>query len=1120
MNPPSMVLNRKPGEADSGQDSGRLERRVLLLAPFANEAELAARWLTEAGMLPYVCGNAAQLIEESRRGCGVILLSAEVLEGGSCPGLGDLLAGQPAWSDIPLALLTLSSRSTAARGRYSAILGTGQISLLDRPLTAEALVSTVEVALRARQRQYQARDSITAMQTLLRQEEDRARLFEATLASITDLAYTFDLEGNWIYANQPLLKLWGKSLEEITGKSSLELGYDPELAWRLKAQVQQVIATRKPVRGETYFTSASGEEDYHEYIFSPVFAPDGRVAAVTGTTRLTTERKRAEAVAESQRRVLQLIAEDHPLGEILESLARAVELECTHPAFVCIHLLDSDGACLKEAAAPSLPAPVRAALDGMPIGPAAGSCGAAAFLQKTVQVEEIASDPRLACLRAVALDHGLRACWSRPILSNQGSVLGTVGIYYPECRPPGELDVRLGEMASRTAAIAIARKLGDAAIRESQQRYSQLVHALPTAVYTTDAQGYILLFNEAAAVLWGRRPEVGRDQWCGSWRTYAPDGTPLPADRLPMARALREGHGIRGGEIIIERPDGTRRSVVPYPDPIRDVAGRVIGAVNMLMDITESKSGEEASRRLAAIVESSDDAIISKDLNGLITSWNRGAERLFGYSAQEIIGKPITTLMLPEHSQEEPNILRRIRRGERIANYDTVRRRKNGSLVEISLTISPIKDAHGRIVGASKIVRDITEQKQSERKLEQAHQEAVAASRAKDDFLAALSHELRTPLNPVLLLASEGADDPELPAGVRARFQTIRNNVELEARLIDDLLDITRITHGKLSMNLEMVNVHSALNEAIATVQSEVDLKRIALTTHLSASAPFVEGDAVRLQQVFWNVIKNAVKFTPEFGTVSISTHSEEPDSLSIVISDTGIGMTERELAQAFDAFTQGEHLNAAGAHRFGGLGLGLAIGRKLVELHSGTISARSAGRGKGATFTINLPIRRKTSSGSVNSSENVPASGTPAPTGTGGPRLLLVEDHAATRDALRQLLTRRHYEVQSASSVAEARRLAEQHEFHLLISDIDLPDGTGCDLMREILHRNPDVKGIALSGYGMESDLSKSKLAGFSIHLIKPVRMQSLEQALAQLASTPARNQGPVEKTAPRPAD
>ena len=234
------------------------------------------------------------------------------------------------------------------------------------------------------------------------------------------------------------------------------------------------------------------------------------------------------------------------------------------------------------------------------------------------------------------------------------------------------------------------------------------------AVYTTDAAGRITYYNEAAAELWGHRPVLGKNEWCGSWRLLWPDGSPMRHDECPMAVALRERRPIRGAEAAAERPDGTRVPFLAYPTPLWDESGALVGAVNTLIDITERKGAEVLGQRLASIVESSDDAIVSKDLNGIIATWNAGAERLFGYSADEAIGKPVTILIPPDRPDEEPRILSRIRRGERIEHYETVRRRKDGSLVDISLTVSPVRDAQGKVVGASKIARDITEHKRTE----------------------------------------------------------------------------------------------------------------------------------------------------------------------------------------------------------------------------------------------------------------------------------------------------------------------------------------------------------------------------------------------------------------------
>jgi two-component system CheB/CheR fusion protein len=273
----------------------------------------------------------------------------------------------------------------------------------------------------------------------------------------------------------------------------------------------------------------------------------------------------------------------------------------------------------------------------------------------------------------------------------------------------------VSELAARGIEIEPLLRQRDAALEaDSEQRLRELLHALPAAIYTTDALGRITFFNDAAAALWGCQPKLDSDQWCGSWRLFWPDGTPLPHDQCPMAIALRENRAINGMEAAAERPDGTRVPFMAFPSPLRDAAGNVAGGVNMLIDISERKRAEVIAQEFASIVEYCDDAVLSKDLNGVIKTWNKGAERLFGYTAAETVGRPVTMLIPADRQDEEPGILERLRRGERIDHYETVRLRKDGSLIDISLTVSPVRNGAGRIVGASKIARDITERKRAQ----------------------------------------------------------------------------------------------------------------------------------------------------------------------------------------------------------------------------------------------------------------------------------------------------------------------------------------------------------------------------------------------------------------------
>ncbi|HEY4249451.1 MAG TPA: PAS domain S-box protein [Lacunisphaera sp.] len=393
--------------------------------------------------------------------------------------------------------------------------------------------------------------------------------------------------------------------------------------------------------------------------------------------------------------------------------------------------------------------------------------------------------------------------------------------------------------------------------------------------------------------------------------------------------------------------------------------------------------------------------------------------------------------------------------------------------------------------------------------LKQAQAAAEQANRAKDDFIAALSHELRTPLTPVLMTAASLRDDARLPMEVREQLGMMERNIALEARLIDDLLDLTTIARGKLHLRSASVDAHSLIGLAVEIVRGDALAKEISIERHLDADRSGLIADPARFQQVIWNLLRNAVKFTPRGGVIVISTvESVGQDGrvwLQIVVSDSGIGIDPTMLEKIFRPFDQG---GLTGDHRFGGVGLGLAIARAVVDLHGGRISARSDGPNCGATFVVEFPGACRPPHGIADLGQRtLPFSPTvstppmPLPAGPGKPvlRLLMIEDHEATLQVLLRLLAREGHTVIAARSVAEALTVAANDKFDLVISDLGLPDGTGIELMQK-LRELYGLRGIALSGYGMEEDLMRTREAGFIAHLIKPVDFPQLRRAIEML--------------------
>jgi PAS domain S-box-containing protein len=491
--------------------------------------------------------------------------------------------------------------------------------------------------------------------------------------------------------------------------------------------------------------------------------------------------------------------------------------------------------------------------------------------------------------------------------------------------------------------LAKLRREAHGALRESENRFRLAQSVSRIGIFEWNIQTGVNSWTPEMEAIYGLKPgEFGQTQ--PAWeRLVHPDD--LPGAVTKVEQAIQSSEPTEH-EWRIVRPDGSVRWVAGRFQCFKDARGKPLRISGVNIDISDRKGAEEVHQKLAAIVETSDDAIISKDLNGVILSWNDGATRLFGYTAQEAIGRSVTMLMPPECVDEEPGILDRIRHGERIDHYETIRRRKDGALVEISLTVSPLTDERGTVVGASKIARDITDRKRAERAL-------LEADRQKNEFLATLAHELRNPLAPIrnslhILRLTRGDD----PAAERVR-ETMVRQVNHLVRLVDDLLDIARISTGKIELRREPIEISSVILSAVETSRSLIDSRRHQLSITVPSEPLTVEADPVRLTQVVANLLNNAGKYTEPGGQIWL-TVSREASDLVISVRDTGIGIRADLLPRVLEMFTRTDR---GKQHSQDGLGIGLALVKRLVELHGGRVEAKSEGEGRGSEFTIRLPV-------------------------------------------------------------------------------------------------------------------------------------------------------------------
>jgi PAS domain S-box-containing protein len=623
--------------------------------------------------------------------------------------------------------------------------------------------------------------------------------------------------------------------------------------------------------------------------------------------------------------------------------------------------------------------------------------------------------------------------------------------------------------------------------RHESERFRTTLSSIGDAVVSTDAQGGVTFLNRVAETLtgWTHHEAVGRP--LDEVFKIVKHHTRTPVEN-PALRALREGRvvSLANHTVLIAR-DGVERPIDDSAAPILDAAGATVGAVLVFRDVTDRNQALEVQARLAAIVESSQDAIISKSLDGIIRSWNNEAEHLFGYSAEEAIGQPIGLIIPRDRDDEERAIMRRLRRGERVEHIETVRVAKDGRPVELSITISPIRNAAGDVIGASKVARNIAERKRIEEALR-------SADRRKDEFLAVLAHELRNPLAPLasglqVIRLAQGNPD----AVARARTMMERQLVHL-VRLVDDLLDVSRINRNRMELRRSRLLFADVVNSAIETARPLIEAAKHTLTVSLPSEAIYIDGDLTRLSQVFSNLLTNSAKYTEEGGHIFLQA-APGRDHVVVSVRDTGIGIPAEHVGTVFDMFSQ---IDRSIERSSGGLGIGLALVQGLVKMHGGSVSAYSPGPGQGSTFTVTLPVIEAdvTPVNSPQADQSLPT--------RAKQRILVVDDNLDSATSMAMMLELLGNEVRAAHDGLQAIKEAEQYRPDVVLMDVGMPRLNGHEAARRI-RAAPwarDVVIIALTGWGQENDRARSHEAGCDGHLTKPVSLPELETLLEKLKS------------------
>ncbi len=1088
-----------------------------------------------------------------------------------------------------------------------------------------AALKNVEVILAARQRA--ERDLVAAKDALERRTSElqqQREWFEVTLASIGDAVITTDVQARVTFLNPIAETMTGWALKDALGKPLADvfkiINEDTRAA--VESPIDRVLATGQVVglANHTSLVAADGTETAIEDSAAPIRDSAGKVAGAVMVFHDVTRRRRAErALRASEERLRAIFAQAAVGIAVADVEGRFLEANQKFCSILGFPLEELRGHTFLELTHPDDAEATR------------------------IQVRRLVDGviPNYALEKRYVRKDGTTV-WSSTtvtLLRREGGVATQfLGV--------------IEDITERKQA------------QELRERFAAIVEHSDDAIITKTLDSIVTTWNPAAEHIFGYTAA----EIIGKPITILIPDNQLDEEPAIIER-LKRGERIDHYETIRRRKDGALINVSITVSPLKDAAGKIMGAAKIARDITRQKHAEVVRERLAAVVESTDDAIVTKTLEGVITTWNPGAQRLFGYTPEEAIGKPVTILIPPQHENEEPQILQRLRRGERIDHYETVRRHKDGSFLDVSLTVSPLKDVAGNVIGASKIARDITRQKHAEQVLrEQANvlslldttgkaigskldlekvlqtvtdvatqlsgakfgaffynvtnsegesfllytlsgapreafekfglprntpvfhptftgqgvvrsaditkdprygqmsphfgmpkghlpvrsylaapvtartgevigglffghpdpdvftagseklvvgvaaQAAVAmdnarlyeaaqreldsreraeaalreTDRRKDEFLATLAHELRNPLAPIRQATMISRSPAATEEQKRWSHEVISRQVHHMSLLLDDLLDVSRITRGTLALRIQMAELASIVEAAVEQARPLIDAKQHQLTRNLPTQPVRFAGDPLRLAQVLSNLLTNAAKYTDRGGRILLRATADE-DSVTISVTDTGVGLAEDAIPTVFTMFSQ---VKGTQDRSEGGLGIGLALAKGLMELHGGSISARSAGIGSGSEFTMHIPRTAAPQQPDRAAAPVARAAGAPR-----AHRVLIADDNRDAADSLALLLGIEGHEVTVATNGSQALELIAAEHPDIALLDIGMPLLDGHEVARRV-RANPalaDIVLVAITGWGQESDKVRARDAGFDLHFTKPIEPQHI---------------------------